>query len=110
VTEAEKATYLIKRMSEMLEVSRSGYYSRRVIGWALDEYLHTDLVEAALEMAVVMRGKLAEQAILHADPLNLRSTPPHSSRASPASTTRSAQLAAQRWVGTTPSRNHFGPQ
>ncbi|MGH3628386.1 MAG: hypothetical protein ACRDRL_13230 [Sciscionella sp.] len=25
--------------------------SRRVIGWAIDEYLHTDLVQAALEMA-----------------------------------------------------------
>lgn len=26
--------------------------SRRVIGWAIDEYLHTDLVQAALAMAV----------------------------------------------------------
>ncbi|WP_333890756.1 hypothetical protein [Mycolicibacterium gadium] len=33
--------------------------SRRVIGWAIDEYLHTDLVQAALEMAVAMRGELA---------------------------------------------------
>jgi transposase InsO family protein len=41
--------------------------SRRVIGWAIDEYLHTDLVQAALEMAVAMRGELAEQVILHAD-------------------------------------------
>jgi putative transposase len=41
--------------------------SRRVIGWALDDYLHTDLVQAALEMAVAMRGELAEQVILHAD-------------------------------------------
>jgi transposase InsO family protein len=41
--------------------------SRRVIGWALDDYLHTDLVQAALAMAVVMRGELAEQVILHAD-------------------------------------------
>ena len=41
--------------------------SRRVIGWAVDEHLHTDLVEAALAMAVAMRGELAEQVILHAD-------------------------------------------
>jgi putative transposase len=41
--------------------------SRRVVGWAIDEYLHTDLVQAALEMAVAMRGDLAEQVILHAD-------------------------------------------
>lgn len=41
--------------------------SRRVIGWAIDERLHTDLVEAALAMAVTMRGELAEQVILHAD-------------------------------------------
>ncbi|HYB39726.1 MAG TPA: hypothetical protein VEF72_31080, partial [Mycobacterium sp.] len=41
--------------------------SRKVIGWAIDEYLHTDLVQAALEMAVAMRGELGEQVILHAD-------------------------------------------
>jgi len=38
-----------------------------VIGWAIDEYLHTDLVQAALEMAVAMRGEFAEQVVLHAD-------------------------------------------
>jgi putative transposase len=41
--------------------------SRRVIGWAIDEYLHTDLVQSALQMAVTMRGELANQVILHAD-------------------------------------------
>ena len=41
--------------------------SRRVIGWAIDEHLHTDLVQAALQMAVAMRGELADQVILHAD-------------------------------------------
>ena len=41
--------------------------SRRVIGWAIDEYLHTDLVESAVAMAVAMRGELAEQVIFHAD-------------------------------------------
>lgn len=42
-------------------------HSRRLIGWAIDEHLHTDLVEAAVTMAVTMRGRSAEQAILHAD-------------------------------------------
>lgn len=42
-------------------------HSRRVIGWAIDEHLHTDLVEAAVAMAVTMCGALAEQVVLHAD-------------------------------------------
>ncbi|WP_435825843.1 IS3 family transposase [Mycolicibacterium austroafricanum] len=41
--------------------------SRRVIGWAIDEHMRTDLVEAAVAMAVAMRGELAEQVVLHAD-------------------------------------------
>jgi putative transposase len=41
--------------------------SRRVIGWAIDDYLHTDLVQAALAMAVALRGELADEVILHAD-------------------------------------------
>jgi putative transposase len=41
--------------------------SRRVIGWAIDEHMHTDLVESAVRMAVTMRGELAGQVILHAD-------------------------------------------
>ncbi|XTP35529.1 DDE-type integrase/transposase/recombinase [Mycobacterium sp. TJFP1] len=42
-------------------------HSRRVIGWAIDEHPHTDLVEAAVAMAVTMRGQLAEQVVWHAD-------------------------------------------
>lgn len=41
--------------------------SRRVIGWAVDDHMRTDLVEAAVAMAVAMRGGLAEQVVLHAD-------------------------------------------
>jgi putative transposase len=41
--------------------------SRRVIGWAIDEHMHTDLVTTALMMAVAMRGELADDVILHAD-------------------------------------------
>jgi putative transposase len=41
--------------------------SRRVIGWALDDHLRTDLVESARSMAVAMRGELAQTVIFHAD-------------------------------------------
>jgi len=41
--------------------------SRRGIGWAVDEHMHTDLIQAAPTMAVAMRGELAQQVILHAD-------------------------------------------
>jgi len=41
--------------------------SRRVIGWALDDHMRTDLVESALSMAVAMRGELAQTVVFHAD-------------------------------------------
>ena len=41
--------------------------SRRVLGWAIEDHLRTDLVEAALRQAVTLRGQLPEQVIFHAD-------------------------------------------
>jgi hypothetical protein len=41
--------------------------SRRVIGWAIDDHMRSDLVETAVTMAVALRGELAETVILHAD-------------------------------------------
>jgi putative transposase len=41
--------------------------SRRVVGWAIQDHLHTDLVEAALRRAVVLRGELPDKVIFHAD-------------------------------------------
>lgn len=41
--------------------------SRRVIGWAIEDHMRTDLVEAALRMAVTMRGTLPEHVVFHAD-------------------------------------------
>ena len=38
-----------------------------MIGWTVDEYLHTDLVHAALATAVAMRGELADEVILRGD-------------------------------------------
>ena len=42
-------------------------HSRRIIGWSIEDHLHTDLVEAAVAMAVALRGQLPGQVILHAD-------------------------------------------
>jgi putative transposase len=41
--------------------------SRRVVGWAVEDHLRTDLVEAALRRAVVLRGALPNKVIFHAD-------------------------------------------
>jgi putative transposase len=41
--------------------------SRRVIGWAIDDHMRTELLESAVAMAVAMRGELADGVILHAD-------------------------------------------
>lgn len=41
--------------------------SRRVLGWAVDDHMRADLVEAALRMAVTLRGQLPKQVIFHAD-------------------------------------------
>jgi putative transposase len=41
--------------------------SRRVIGWAIDDHMRTELVESAVAMAVAMRDTLAQDVILHAD-------------------------------------------
>lgn len=41
--------------------------SRRVLGWALEEHMRAELVQAALAMAVRLRGELADKVIFHAD-------------------------------------------
>jgi transposase InsO family protein len=41
--------------------------SRRVLGWAVEDHMRTDLVESALLMAITMRGVLPGQVIFHAD-------------------------------------------
>ncbi len=42
-------------------------HSRRVIGWAIDDHMRTDLVEDALQMAIILRGELPEQVVFHTD-------------------------------------------
>ena len=41
--------------------------SRRVIGWAIDDNMRTDLVEDALPMAIVLRGQRPEKVVFHTD-------------------------------------------
>jgi transposase InsO family protein len=41
--------------------------SRRVLGWAIDDHLRTDLVETALRRAVSLRGRDTTGVIFHAD-------------------------------------------
>ena len=41
--------------------------SRRVLGWAIEDHMRTDLVEAALRQAVTLRGELPDDVVFHAD-------------------------------------------
>lgn len=41
--------------------------SRRVTGWAIEDHPRTDLAEAALRMAVNLRGSLPAQVVFHAN-------------------------------------------
>ena len=80
--------------------------SRRVIGWAIDEHMHTDLVESALSMAVAMRGELAETVICML--IVAVSTPRRSWPGSPMCTTWPARLAVPGCAGITLRPNHSG--
>lgn len=42
-------------------------HSRRVIGWAIDDHMSTDLVEDALKMAITLRAELPEKVVFHTD-------------------------------------------
>ncbi|WP_158087201.1 DDE-type integrase/transposase/recombinase [Mycobacterium aquaticum] len=53
--------------------------SRRALGWAIEDHLHTDLVEATVAMAVALRTDLPERVVLHAD--------------------RGCHTPARRWLG-----------
>jgi transposase InsO family protein len=41
--------------------------SRRVVGWAIEDHMRTDLVEDALRQAVTLRGRLPTTVVFHAD-------------------------------------------
>jgi putative transposase len=42
-------------------------HSRRVIGWAIDEHMRADLVESALQMAIILRGERPANVVFPAD-------------------------------------------
>ncbi|MGB4635528.1 MAG: IS3 family transposase [Arcanobacterium sp.] len=42
-------------------------HSRRVLGYAMDEHMRTELVIRALDMAITCRGKAPQDIVLHAD-------------------------------------------
>ena len=82
--------------------------SRRVIGWALDDHLRTDLVESALSMAVAMRGELAQTVIFHAD-RGCQYTSAQLARFADRHNL-ARESGAQVCAGTTPRPNHSGLQ
>ena len=42
-------------------------HSRRVIGWAIADHMRTDLIQDALQMALVLRGEQPASVIFHSD-------------------------------------------
>jgi transposase InsO family protein len=42
-------------------------HSRRVIGWAIADHMRTDLIQDALQMALVLRGHRPTKVIFHSD-------------------------------------------
>jgi putative transposase len=83
-------------------------YSRRVLGWAVEDHLRTDLVEAALRRAVTLRGKLPGKVIFHADRGSQGNTPPSRSPTSAPTWTCCVRWAGPACAGTTPPRNRSG--
>lgn len=61
-------TYLATRQGWLYLAAVTDAHSRRIIGWAIDSTMTTDLVAKALRMAVTLRGgQLPTDVILHAD-------------------------------------------
>jgi len=83
--------------------------SRRVIGYAFADSLHTDLVEQALRRAVLFRDDphwAPAGVIFHAD---RGSTPQPSSPGLPTSSGSGYQSGGPACAGTTPNKNRSGP-
>ena len=82
-------------------------HSRRVLGWAVDDHMRTELVALAVARAVFVRGGRAKGVILHLD----RGSPIHRAPIWPPPVLCTG--CAARWaplvnVGTTPARNRCG--
>ncbi len=60
-------TYLNCGEGDMFLCAIKDEHSKRVLGWAVADHMRTELVTAALTMAVTVRGGLCAGTILHAD-------------------------------------------
>ena len=80
-------------------------HSRRVLGWAVEDHMRTDLVETALRAATV-----AATSRCCIDRLNLGSTHPRSSPTRPVTSVCSARWDAPACAGTTPRPRRSGPR
>jgi len=98
-------TYLSCGQGDMFMCAIRDEHSRRVLGWAVDDHMRTELVTAAVARAVFMRGGHAKGVMLHSDRV---STPPTTWRSHVASTGCAALWAPPGSVGITPERNRCG--
>jgi putative transposase len=81
-------------------------HSRRVLGWAVEDHMRTDLVETALRRAVTPRGgQLPDDVVFHAD----RGTPRRRSPRQQAISACFARWDAPGSAGTTPPPRRSGP-
>jgi len=60
-------TYLSCGQGDMFMCAIRDEHSRRVLGWAVDDHMRTELVTAAVARAVFVRGGHAKGVILHSD-------------------------------------------
>jgi putative transposase len=60
-------TYLSCGEGDMFMCAIRDEHSRRVLGWAVDDHMRTELVTLAVERAVFVRGGHAKGVILHSD-------------------------------------------
>jgi len=88
-------------------VVRDGH-TRRVLGRAIADTLHTDVVEAALRQAVALRGDLAGTAKSSSTLTAVSNTPAHRSLTRPQSSECCAPWVAPAWAGITPPPNRSG--
>jgi putative transposase len=60
-------TYLSCGQGDMFLCAIRDEHSRRVLGWAVDDHMRTELVTAAVDRAVFTRGGRCRGTILHSD-------------------------------------------
>ena len=84
--------------------------SRRVLGYAFSESLHTDVVETALRRRSPSEAPMrAAPRASSSTPIAAASTPPPNSPTLPTTSACSCPLGAPGCAGTTPSRKASGP-